>query len=211
MAHPLDIIMAFHNAFRNDIKVIDQAASGIARGKSGYSQNLERVRFFNEILVWHAHGEEQGVFPEVEKVAPLVAEAYERDHQGLDAAYAAMNTAMEAGDVLDTARASAAFKFHLDIHLAKEDAHLYRIMRERVAASDQAKAIGIMSRAVPQDRYPEAIAWLFSSIGLADQENVMLIWQVAMLPEVFSQVKLLVQKATGDGWTDLVRRVPTLE
>lgn len=43
----------------------------------------------------------------LEEVAPSVAEAYLRDHRGLDAA-----------------RATAAFKFHLDIHLDKEAPHL---------------------------------------------------------------------------------------
>lgn len=211
MAQPLDIILAFHNAFRNDMQRIDRAARDTARGKTGLSQEIERFRFFNEILVWHANGEEQAIFPEVEKVAPLVAEAYERDHRGLDAAFDALNSAVTARDLLETSRTSAAFKFHLDIHLGKEDAHLYRIMRERIPIPEQARAVGIMSKAVPQERFPEAIAWLFSLINLDDQENVMLIWQMAMMPEVFSQVKLLVQKATGDGWADLVRRVPTLE
>jgi hypothetical protein len=210
MAQPLDIILAFHNAFRNDIKVIDHAARQTARGKTGLSPQLERYRFFNEILIWHARGEEQGVFPQVETVAPLVTEAYARDHQGLDTASEALDYAVSTGDVLEMARASAAFKFHLDLHLAKEDAHLYRIMRERVPLPQQAQAIGIMSRSVPQERFPEAIGWLFSLINPDDQQNVMLVWQVAMAPEVFSHVKMLVQQATGDGWAELVRRIPTL-
>jgi len=63
MAVPLDAIMAFHNAFRNDLKRIDAAALESARGKAGLAPTIERFRFFNEMLVWHAHGEEQAVFP----------------------------------------------------------------------------------------------------------------------------------------------------
>lgn len=210
MPQPLDIVMVFHNAFRNDMKRIDHAAKGTARGEMGLAQELERFRFFNEILVWHAHGEELAIFPEVERVAPLVAEAYERDHHGLDAAYEAMSSAFEAGDLLETARTSAAFKFHLDIHLAKEDAHLYRIMRERTTPAEQAKAVGIMSSTVPQARFPEVTNWLFSSVGPDDQETCLRIWQAVMPPEVFAQVVKLVQNATGDGWTELVRRIPSL-
>ena len=87
MSEPMDIILAFHNAFRRDMSVIDAAARDIARGKSGLTQTLERFRFFNEILVWHALGEEQAIFPALEAVVPSVAEAYERDHRGLDAAF----------------------------------------------------------------------------------------------------------------------------
>ena len=82
MSEPMDIILAFHNAFRRDMSLIDAAARDIARGKPGLTQSVERFRFFNEILVWHAHGEEQAIFPALEAVVPSVAEAYERDHRG---------------------------------------------------------------------------------------------------------------------------------
>lgn len=211
MTQPLDAVMAFHNAFRNDMKGIDQAALGAARGQQGLEQQLNRYRFFNEMLVWHAHGEELGVFPEVDRVAPLVAEAYLRDHHGLDEAYAAMNTAVEAGDLLETARTSAAFKFHLDIHLAKEDAHLYRILRERTTLPEQAKVVGIMSSTVPPERGADVINWIIPLIGLDDQENMVHIWQMVMPPEQFAMVIKLVQQAAGEGWVELVRRIPTLQ
>jgi hypothetical protein len=211
MAVPLDAIMAIHNAFRKDMSIIDTAALGIARGKPGLEPALERFRFFNEILVWHAHGEELAIFPAVEAVAPSVAEAYERDHRGLDAAFDAMNAAVSLGDKLETARASAAFKFHLDIHLAKEDAHLYRLVRERIPIPEQAKAMGIMSNNVPQNRFPEVIAWLYPLIGDNDRENMTLIWQTVMPPPVFAQISQLIHKAVGDDWAELVRRIPTLQ
>jgi hypothetical protein len=44
---------------------------------------------------------------------------------------------------LKTARATAAFRFHPDIHLYKEDTHLYRIFRERIPMPEQGKAVGI--------------------------------------------------------------------
>jgi len=210
MTEPLDAIMAFHNAFRHDMSIIDTAALDTARGKPGLASAIERFRFFNEILVWHAHGEELAIFPPVEAVAPSVAEAYERDHRGLDAAFEAMDKAYSAGDVLETARTSAAFKFHLDIHLGKEDAHLYRLVRERIPIPEQAKALGILSSAVPQDRFPEVIAWLYPLIGPDDRENMTRIWQTVMPPPVFAQVKQLIQKAVGNDWAELTRRIPTL-
>ena len=203
-------IMAIHNAFRSDMRAIDAAALNAARGKPGLAPEIERFRFFNEVLVWHAHGEEIAIFPALEAVAPLVAEAYLRDHHGLDAAFEAMDKAYSAGDVLETARASAAFKFHLDIHLAKEDAHLYRLVRERVPKEEVAKAGGIMSGAVPQDRFPELIAWEYPLIGPDDRENMTRILQMVMPPPAFAQIKLLIQKAIGSDWSELVQRIPTL-
>ena len=210
MAGPLDAVTAIHNAFRRDMQGIDAAALDSARGKPGLEPAVERFRFFNEALVWHAHGEELAVFPAVESVAPSVAEAYERDHRGLDAAFDALSAAVSARDALETARASAAFKFHLDIHLDKEDAHLYRLMRERVPLPDQVKAVSLMASTVPQERFPEVIAWMFPLLGHDDRENMTRIWQMVMPPPVFAVARQLIQKAIGDDWAELTRRIPTL-
>jgi hypothetical protein len=210
MAEPLDAIKAIHNAFRRDMAGIDAAALGSARGNPGLTSALERFRFFNEVLVWHAKGEELAIFPALEAVAPLVAEAYERDHRGLDAAFEALSAVVDAHDALETARATAAFRFHLDIHLAKEDAHLYRLVRERVSLPDQGKALGIMSSTVPPERFPELVAWIFPLMGDDDRENMTRIWQMVMPAANFSRVKQLIQMATGQGWPELMRRIPTL-
>ena len=211
MAEPLDSVKAIHNAFRRDMAGIDAAALDSARGRPGLAPAVERFRFFNEVLAWHARGEELAIFPAVEAVAPSVAEAYERDHRGLDAAFDALHAAVSARDGLETARATAAFKFHLDIHLDKEDAHLYRIMRERVPMPDQGKAVGVMASTVPQERFPEVVAWMFPLMGQDDRENMTRIWQMVMPPPLFARVKQLIQAAIGDDWAELTRRIPTLE
>src|SRR5436309_6576297 len=117
MAGPIDAVVAIHNAFRRDISLIDEAALDSARGRPGLAATVERFRFFNEVLEWHAHGEEVAIFPALEAVAPSVAEAYEKDHRALDAAFVVLSNAVSARDALQTARATAAFKFHLDVHL----------------------------------------------------------------------------------------------
>jgi hypothetical protein len=211
MTQPLDAIVAIHNAFRRDMAQIDAAALELARGGPDLTETFERFRFFNEVLVWHANGEEIAIFPLVESVAPLVAEAYERDHRGLDSVFNTLNSAVESNDRLNASRATAAFKFHLDIHLRKEDVHLYRIIRERVAIEDQGKALGLMSKSVPQERFPELVAWLFPLIGHNDRENMTRIWQTVLPTETFSNVKILIRKSIGSDWDELIRRIPELE
>jgi len=210
MTGPIDAITAFHNAFRKDMAGIDATALAMARGKAGLEAQLERFRFYNEVLVWHAHGEELAIFPARETVAPAVAEAYIIDHHGLDAAFDALNLVASSHDTLETARASSAFKFHLDIHLAKEDSHLYRLFRERIAVPDQAKAVSMMATTVPQERFPDVIAWMFPLIGDDDRENMTRIWQVVLPAPVFENVKPLIRKALGDDWAELTRRIPAL-
>jgi len=211
MAHPFDAIVAIHNAFRHDMKDIDAGALNWARGKPGQEAIIERFRFLNEVLVWHADGEELAIFPLVEGVAPSVAEAYEKDHRGLDAAFITLKDAVSDHNALDTARATAAFKFHLDLHLRKEDTHLYPILKERIPVPELGKAAGIMASTVPQDRFPEVVAWMFPLLGHDDRENMTLIWQMVMPPTAFSFAKQLIEKAIGsDDWNELNRRIPSL-
>ncbi len=211
MAEPLDAVLAFHNAFRRDISLIDEAALALARGKPGLESQLERFRFFNEMLAWHAHGEEMAVFPALDHVAPLVSEPYIIDHKGLDQLSELLNVAASYDDAVEAARATAAFKFHLDIHLRKEDTQVYRLLRERLNGPEQAKVVGIMAGAVPQERFADAVTWLYPLLGNADRENVTRVWQTLMPPPVFAGVKQLIRKATGDDWAELARRIPSLE
>jgi hemerythrin-like domain-containing protein len=210
MTEPVDAVRAIHNAFRKDMHRIDAAALDAAKGKSDLAATIERYRFFNEILSWHAKGEELAIFPALETVAPLVAEAYEKDHRGLDMAFNELDASYAAGDAIKTARATAAFRFHLDIHLGKEDIHLYRIFRERITLPEQAKALGIMSGTVPRERFPEVIAWMFPLIGNDDRENMTRIWQMVMPAPVFSGVKGLIKNSVGTDWAELTRRIPGL-
>ena len=210
MTGPIDAVRAIHNAFRQDMSLIDAAALDAARGKPGLSETVERFRFFNEVLEWHAHGEELAMFPALEAVAPSIAEAYEKDHRALDAAFAALNNAVSARDPLETARATKAFKYFLDVHLDKEDGPLYRIIGERVSIPDQGHAVGLMASTVPEDRFPELVSWMFPLMGHDDRENMTRIWQHVMPPEAFAGATQLVAASIGDDWSELARRIPEL-
>lgn len=211
MAVPLDAIRAFHNAFRKDMAAIDAAAYAAARGHGDLGLVAGRYVFFNEILVWHARGEEDAVFPALETVAPLVAEAYERDHRGLDTLFELLHKAVNASDLLATARATTAFNFHLRIHLDKEDAHLYRILNERVSLPNQAAILGKLAQHVPQERFPEVVGWIYPLLGPNDQENLTRIWQQALPAPAFAEATKLIKAALRDDWAELTLRIPELK
>jgi hypothetical protein len=211
MAVPLDAIRAFHNAFRKDMAAIDTAAYSAASGHGNLGLVVKRYVFFNEILVWHARGEEEAVFPALENVAPLVAEAYERDHRGLDSLFELLHKAVNASDLLATARATAAFSAHLRLHLDKEEAHLYRIFNERVSLPDQGAIVGKMAQQIPQERFAEVVGWIYPLLGPDDRENMTRIWQQALPAPAFAYAGTLIQAAIGDDWAELSRRIPELK
>jgi hypothetical protein len=112
---------------------------------------------------------------------------------------------------LAIARTTAAFDFHLSIHLNKEEAHLYRIFNERVPLPEQGAIGAKMSPKIPPERFPEAVAWLFPLIGPDDRENVTRIWQWGLPEPVFAGATKLIQSAIGNEWAELTRRMPELK
>jgi hypothetical protein len=210
MTGPIDGVLALHNALRRDIEIIDTAAFEAAQGKPGLEATIERFQFFNEVLGWHANGEDEVIMPLLESVAPSVYTAYQMDHVALDTAFAELNRAVTARDPLGTARATRAFKFHLDVHLDKEDAHMYRLITERVSLPDQGRAVGEMAAHSPEDRFPEIVAWMFPLMGNVDRVSMVHSWQMGMPPEGFAMASMLIHQAVGDDWAGLVESVPAL-
>jgi len=165
----------------------------------------------NELLAIHARGEEAAVFPAMDKLVPHVATPYLMDHRELDNMVDGLETIRKNPDPLTTARATAVLGSFLGIHLNKEDAHLYMILRERTTDDEQV-AIGVlMSRSVPPDRFPTMIQWLFPLLDLEDQVVVARGWVNVMPPQVFSGIRPLIEKAVAGNWVKLTTLVPELE
>ena len=212
MSSPIDIVLCFHNAFRKDIAQIDSSVLEIARSGGNLSPILNRLHSMNEILDYHARGEEAAVFPAVDNVAPLVARAYLMDHRELDKMVESLETMrlQKTPDPLLTARATAVLNSHLRIHLGKEDAHLYQILREKTTLTQQVTIGGIMSSKIPPDRFPAAITWLMPLLDLNDQVTVTKGWMTLMPPQIFASVKPLIKKAVAEGWDMISQRIPEL-
>jgi len=92
----------------------------------------------------------------------------------------------------------------------KENAILYRIFREKLSPSEQGAALAILASKVPQNRFPEVVAWLYPLIGIDDRVNMTRIWQMVLPGPTYAGVKDLIRKAVGPGWDELIHRIPTL-
>ena len=212
MSSPIDVVLCFHNAFRRDISQIDSSTLDIARSGGNLSPVLDRLHSMDEILDYHARGEEAAVFPAVDNVAPLVARAYLMDHRELDKMVEVLEAMrlQKSPDPLQACRATAVLNSHLRIHLNKEDAHLYPILREKTTISQQVTIGGIMSSKIPPNRFPAAIAWLFPLLDLNDRVTVVRGWMTLMPPQIFVNVKPLIKSAVAEGWDEIAQHIPEL-
>ncbi|MCH8226164.1 MAG: hemerythrin domain-containing protein [Chloroflexi bacterium] len=210
MVTPLDVIPSFHQAFRNDMKIIDDSAYKAAAEGGDLAPTIERLRFFSEILKWHADGEDELVFPAMDKVAPLVAQGYLHDHHEFDTMTEGLAKITAASSPLVAARETAALTAVLRIHLDKEDQYLYPILKERTSLEEQTAIVGGMAAHVPPDRNPEFIRWLFGLLGHDDREMWTRVVMGLMPEQVFAHVKVLIRETITDDWAELTRRIPEL-
>ena len=211
MSSPIDVVRCFHNAYRRDISQIDGIVNRIAREGGAFASILDRLHTMGELLEYHARGEEAAVFPAMDKVAPQVATPYLMDHRELDRMVDGLEIIRNNPDPLSAARATAILDSFLRIHLNKEDAHLYAILRERTTDNEQVAITTQMSRSVPQDKYPTMIQWLFSLLDLGDQVIVSKSWVTHLPPPAFANIKPLIKKAVAGNWGNLIKLVPELE
>jgi hypothetical protein len=199
-----------HQGFRRDLEAIDAAATASARGDHDLDATIERFRFFGEMLAWHAEGEDAGIFPALRPVAPLIVTAYELDHRGLDLAFDGLTAAVDARDPIEIARSTAAFRFHLEMHLYKEDVDLYPVVARSVSPSAVGDAVGAFADALPIDRFGDFVRWLFPLLTADEQAKVARVWQMAMPEDVFAGSIRLVERTIGDDFAALATQVPEL-
>jgi hemerythrin superfamily protein len=211
LSGPIDIVRSIHKAFRRDVFQIDASALMLARGGGDSTPLFDRLRIVAEILDYHAQGEEAAVFPAVDNLTPLVAQAYFLDHRELDTMVNELEAMRSKPDPLLMARAIAVLESHLRIHLDKEDAHLYPILRERTSESEQASIVGLMSKKVPPERFPALVQWLVPLLDFDDRVVITGGWMKLMPPQVFASLKPLMRNLMANDWIELTRRIPNLE
>ena len=210
LTNPIDAIQCFHRAFRRDMIEIDDYTLKAARNGREFTPILKRFNLFGDILDLHARGEEEAVFPAFDKITPTIAKTYFMDHRELDTMVSGLKDTFASPDALTSARATAVLNSHLRIHLNKEDAFLYPVLRERLSDDEQKSIIGIMSSKIPSAKMPDLIGWLFPLMGIDDRVMLVGYWMTLMPPQVFSGIKPLIKESLAEDWVELVKRVPDL-
>ena len=205
-------ITAFHNAVRKDLGEIDAAVYAVASNHGGeLSPVLERFKPFSLVLGHHAHGEDVAVFPALERVAPHVAEAYEIDHRELDVMVHDLEAVLGAQDELAAARAMTTLATHLRVHLAKEDAHMYPLLRAATTADEQLKILDGLVAVIPGEDFPPLLTWFYGLAPAEERALVTELWLAMVGEDGLPWFRGMAKECiAAEGWADLTRRCPAL-
>jgi hypothetical protein len=87
---------------------------------------------------------------------------------------------------------------------------MYRLLQERVSPPDLGQAIGRMGSDAPEERFPEIVAWMFPLMGTEDRVSMALAWKAGMPGPAFAGASLLIKKAIGEGWAEMIGVSPDL-
>jgi iron-sulfur cluster repair protein YtfE (RIC family) len=210
LLRPIDIVRCFHNAYRRDMSQIDTSVLNIAREGGDMSPIFDRLKILSEALDYHAKGEEAAVFPAFDKITPLVTGAYVLDHRELDSMTSGLEAIRREPDRLTVVRAAAVLNSQLRIHLDKEDAYLYPILKERTTDEEQIAIGQIMASKIPREQFPIQVQWLFPLLDTDEQVKVIKLSMRIMPTPVFATLKPLIKKSVPTNWATLTQSIPEL-
>ena len=205
---------AIHNAFRRDIREIDELAYAAAREGKAPTAVVGRLDAFMYMLDFHAQCEDALILPALERVAPLLAYPYQADHDEIGVTQESWQRLRESPDPLDVARLTAALKEHVLLHLHKEDEQLYPVVDARVSPDEQAHILRDAVGEVPTDEAaahsPPVAPYALGLMDYDDRETMVRWFQQYMPPAIWVQTKVLIRNAIKADWAELVRRCPDL-
>ena len=96
---------------------------------------------------------------------------------------------------------------HLRIHLAKEDALLYPILRAHATPAEQGPIVGGMAGGIPPERMPAMIDWFYPIVDPIDRVKMADVWHQLMPEPVFATLSPLIEQASGDDWARITREI----
>lgn len=207
---PLTVVQSFHNVFRRGITEIDDLAFTAVASGGPMQPALTRLELYFKVIEIHARGENNWVFPVLEKFAPLVAYSYQADHDEIGELITTTAHWGPSTEPLVVARATAVMKAHMMLHMAKEEAQLYPLLEKHTSRDEQAYMVERIGAETPEEVFPDAVAFVFGLAAPEDRAVITRGWMEAFGADGFAYSLPLIQQAVGADWDDLVKRVPEL-
>jgi hemerythrin-like domain-containing protein len=167
---------------------------------------LARLRFFEELLHHHTDGEEQFLFPEIERRAPRVCATYVFDHKDERALLGRLAETIERTDLEAARRAVIALVEHLDAHIRKENELIVPLIDELFTPAEHEAMVGRIQGAIPPPFMARVLPWLALSLDSADRVAFLSV----LPPERRAPMLGLLQAALPPAiWSELERSLPT--
>jgi hypothetical protein len=214
---PIESIFFVHTAIRRDAHAIEQLAQH-AESTEAIRELAARFEWFARAVTFHTKGEEDLLYPELEKRAPHVGAAYVFDHQDdqrlFEETRAALRGAREAaGDarrehLAAVRRLTAHVAAHSELHVRKENELVVPLVAKLFSPPEQGAQIQAIVAAIGPDDMRRAAPWLVGHLDAPDRVAYVAMMQKVMPPERFTAVAGWIREGIGaEAWTPIAQKL----
>jgi hemerythrin-like domain-containing protein len=212
---PLHCIRTTHIALRRAVQ--DLEAEVTASIEPQPERIVEEVAFLQTLYGYHSGGEEQALFPVLERLSPDTGEAFLYDHVEENALLRELHDAVESfrerGGPLSAAfkRSVIALVEHLFLHSLKEDRIILPLLSAKASVAEQERISAGIIQAIPTQDLPVVLPWIVARLELEDQVSFLENVRAELAPERRGQLRAWMQaELPADALAPLVLRIPTL-
>ncbi len=210
MSGPINALRFVHSAILAESDRIDEAAASATSGDD-LTSLADDVAFFEDLVLLHTRGEEQGLFPVVAEAAPHIDETYLFDHEDERRTFAALRTAIGGRDLASAQRAAVVLREHAHCHIEKENTLILPFVDEHFAPEDQGVMLGNILSTIPAEKMQQVVPWIIDRVSADEAEAYVTVLEGAMPPEVFAAAKGWIRDGVSPAaWDELSSRMPHL-
>lgn len=210
MPGPINALRYVHSAILAESDRIDAVADG-ADSVEDLAHLADDVAFFENLVLLHTTGEEQGLFPKVAAAAPHIDETYLFDHEDERQTFTNLRSAIADGDVNEARRAAVVLREHAHSHIEKENTLILPFVDEHFAPPEQGQMLGEILSTIPSEQMAQVVPWIIDRLSADDAEAYVSVLEHAMPPEAFTAAKGWIRDGVAPGmYSELTTRLPQL-
>lgn len=216
MPNPIDSLRFVHTAILVEVERMRETIHSAASPEA-VAHLAADLDFFIQLMEYHTRGEEIGLFPDLEKKAPHIADTYLVDHVSERETLAAMQAAIggcakgnkEALDELE--KLVIAMATHAHGHIRKENELILPYVAESFSPEEQGQMLQKILSTIPQEKMALIVPWIVDRQPLDQAEAYVRILSHAMPPPVFAAAKgWIAEKCNPERAAELKSRIPEL-
>lgn len=215
---PIRVMHYPHKAIRTELASLVDLAEKLDVN-SDFNELEERVKSLNEMVEFHAKGEEDFVYPACDELRNDISKAYLWDHdvdkkyfQGINECISKIKESKNQSDFDDLKSNLFGLKVILTAHADKEDDLIVPMIDAEVPPPQQGEMLAKINEHMPQDRMVPMFKWLLDRISTEDIADYMGIIKQGAPPEQFNGITSIVKGVlSGDQWNELLKLMPGLK
>lgn len=194
MPGPIDTLRFVHTAILVETTHLENRVREAGRPED-VADLGDAVDALAELVDFHTHGEEVGMFPPLREKWPTIDDTYLLDHEDERKLYAAIKADIarcangDANALASLRRHTVALATQTESHIRKENTLILPFVGEHFSPPEQGTMVQNILGAIPKEKMAAAVPWIVDRQPIEEAEAYVRAMMVAMPPPVFAAAK----------------------